>query len=796
MSKKIHVSLSLVSAALISFQIVLMQILSITQWHHFAFMIISLALLGFGSAGTFISLYRDWLIERKETIIPASIIISGIFTVISIPLSQLNIFRFDTLLIFTDNSHLIKLMFTYFLLLLPFFTGAVSIGLIFVSYSGEISRLYFSNMLGSGLGGIFAILLLTIFKPQSAPVVLSVLYLFAGIVYQKSSNKKIITILEFSLLIIIITGWLVEFDFKISQYKDLSKTLNLPDAEIIAEKNSPYGFIQVAESDALRYAPGLSLNFRGNVPVHKAVFNNGDWVGAVISCDFSDTNSVFDFTTEALVYKLIKPENVLVLNAGTGENVIHASKYNPDNITAVEPNRALNYLMKYRLADDNDSVYYSDKIDLVELSPRTFLQKQLGNYDIIKLPMLGTFGGSAGLQAINEQYLLTSDSFELMFDRLTDRGFISITSWLDYPFRNPLRLLSTIIKGLQMKGIGEPQSHIISVKSWSTISFLVKKNRIRYTDIAAVREFCAKMSFDPVILPGIRPEERIRYNRIQDNGLFNFIDSLLSDNRQELINNYAFRINAPSDDQPFFSQFLKWNNLSEIGEYFGSNSVPFFELGYLIVILTFTQILIISLLLIILPLFRLGLTGEKKLQTFIYFTGLGVGYMFVEIVLIQKFILYFGNPVYAASAVISFMLICSGIGSYFSRSVPVNRIGLRIVLAAIILLILIYALMLDLLLKSTIHFEEIWKIILSFLIIGIPAFLMGFPFPLGIQKLDRSYREQIPWAWGINSCFSVISTALATLLSVELGFTAVLLLSMLAYGMTAGVTLFYREIKL
>ncbi len=258
MSKKIHLSLALISAALIAFQIILMQLLSITQWHHFAFMIISLALLGFGAAGTILSLFKDWFVDRKEFILPIAMLLSGIFIGLSVPLSQLEVFRFDTFLLFADSRHILKLLFTYLLLFLPFFFGAISIGLIFVAYSSQIGKLYFSNLVGSGFGGIGALIILSLFEPAKAPLIISVLSILAGITLLQRINKKITAIFAIIFVAIIIVSASASHELKMSQYKSLSKTLNLPNAEIIIEKNSPHGFIQVVESDALRYAPGLS----------------------------------------------------------------------------------------------------------------------------------------------------------------------------------------------------------------------------------------------------------------------------------------------------------------------------------------------------------------------------------------------------------------------------------------------------------------------------------------------------------------------------------------------------------
>jgi hypothetical protein len=209
---------------------------------------------------------------------------------------------------------------------------------------------------------------------------------------------------------------------------------------------------------------------------------------------------------------------------------------------------------------------------------------------------------------------------------------------------------------------------------------------------------------------------------------------------------------------------------------FGDSSVFFFEIGYLIVIVTFFQIFVAAFILIILPLFKLGLKRQNLLFTLLYFGGLGTGFMFLEIILIQRFILYFDNPVFAATAVISFMLICSGLGSYFSGKIKMEK-GILISTSAIVVMTIIYIAGLTPLLKLTSDLSVSAKILFAFILIAPIAFTAGIPFPLGMKKLSTSSELMLPWAYGINGCFSVVATVLATIISVEIGFIGVMFLA-------------------
>jgi hypothetical protein len=395
---------------------------------------------------------------------------------------------------------------------------------------------------------------------------------------------------------------------------------------------------------------------------------------------------------------------------------------------------------------------------------------------------VGAFGGGAGLYAMREEYSLTKEAFLQMWNLLEDDGVISISAWMDYPSRNSLKITATIAETAEAAGLSTIQSHLAAIRSWGTISFLLKKSPLTSTDTSQIRQFCDRLFFDPVLLPGIIPEERSFYNGMNDTSFFSYTDELLSGNRKRFYKDYDFYLEPATDDKPYFSQYLRLKSLPHLTSIFGSQSVPFLELGWLISIITFLQLSILALLLIILPLFKIGWKGRYRLSTFLYFSGLGIGYMFLEIVLIQRFILFFGNPVYAVAWVIGVMLIASGAGSYFSSGLGIKRTTMKKILLSITAILLAYSFMLPVFLQTITGLPVFVKLIISIMIIAIPAFLMGMPFPLGLRLISALEEKNIPWAWGINGCMSVISAALAALLAVEAGFTVVMLLSAIAYA--------------
>lgn len=784
-----------------------MHIFSITQWYHFAFMIISVALLGFGAAGSFTALFKNRLIANAPWLIPFSMLISGLLQCSAVFLSQLSFARFDSYLIFADYTQFINLIITYLIFFLPFFFGALSIGLSFIIYIDQVGKLYFFNLIGSGLGGIAALVLYSIFLPEKISSLISLLPIISALILFPIIYKRIFIVIFILSVAVSVFFFINPSALKKSEYKSISKTLNLIDAKVVFTKNSPYGLIEVVSSPVLRYSQGLSLAYQKEVPQSKSIFLNGDWFGAIIKAN-NDKNEFLHYTASALPYAMKEKESVLVLNAGSGIESAQAVSYNVNRITAVEQNSIIISLMKNEFAEDSDSIYHHKNLTIRNIDSRTFLQADKNKYDLITLPYTNSFGGGVGLYALQEQYLLTVDSFEDMFDHLNSEGVISVSAWIDYPFRNPLKVLSTIVEVLHKKNISDYKNFIAAVKSWGTITFVVKRSPLNSEEIMNIRSFGDSLMFDPIILPDLSESEKTKYNSMQDEKFFEYIDKILSGHRSRFYEEYDFNIKPADDNQPYFSQFLKWKSLSYLKDVYGIRNAPFLEIGYLLVMITFIQIIIIAFVLIILPLFKTDLSrrdvrrtlpkeflrnyggfpkGSGKLRTLIYFGGIGLGYMFVEIIFIQRFILYFGNIIYAAAAVVSSMLICSGVGSYFSSKIKGSKKNLIFICGLIFSVLFLYKFLLTPALQSTIGYEFFLKVAIGFFLIAVPSFLMGMPFPIGLKIISTGNKSLVAWAWGINGCLSVASSILVVLVAVEFGFAWVMLIAALSY-LTAALT--------
>ncbi|NND32536.1 MAG: hypothetical protein HKN76_08095 [Saprospiraceae bacterium] len=789
----IGTAIVLISATIIAYELTLIQAFSFMQWHHFAFMIISMAILGFGVAGTVLTLKEEWFLKNYPWILPLLFFAFGIFMPSALFLINVPPLRFDTYLLFHDFKEVLKLLLTYLIVFIPFFFGGLAIGLTFDKIIKQINTLYFLNLAGSGIGGLIFLALIWQLSPSQITGVLGLLSIAGGwMISARPGFSKIRLLGLISTIIVIIFCWFPP-QLSISQFKALNKILLLPDSHIFLEKNSPFGLIQAVKSPNFRYAPGLSLNYENEIAVHHALFQNGDWYGAIIPLQINK-EPVLDYTTSGVAYYVDTPKQILLLSSGTGEGIGQAIFHEAEHIVAVESNQAVINLLTNELADLSDSLFQHPAVTLITQDARTYLSTDTSLFSLIVTPGINVFGGTSGINSIQETYLLTKDAVEKMLHRLHSDGLISATTWLDYPLRDPLKLLATFVEVMEEKNLVPIEDHLIAIKSWGTITFLLKNRPFTRDEIFRTRSFCQKHSFDPVLLPDLSPSDIDQYHQSQDTQFYHYIEAILSPDRGDFYDDYDFHVEPATDDRPFFYQNLRWNSFSKLAEMYSWQGLSFLAIGHFLIYLTFGQIILIALILIIIPLFLKQTPIHNKTWTFLYFGGIGLGYLFVEIVLIQQYLLYVGHTVYAATAVISLLLISSGVGSYYSSHLILATVIIRKWLLIIALTLLLYSFLLTPILQSTVGVHWLTKIIILILLTCPLGFIMGIPFPLGLSFIHQKTKGSVPWAWGINGYFSVISSSLATIIAIEWGFSWLFLMGALAYlvALTSSWTYLYK----
>jgi len=798
-------SIALISGAALAYEILLMRLLSIIHWHHFAYMIISVALLGYGASGTFLALSRNRLKGRFNSVFIINAVLFGLTSVACYLLAQA--LPFNALEVLWDPQQPLWLMGIYLLLFIPFFCAANCICLSFSEFPRQLHSVYCFDLLGAGIGAMAAIAALFLFMPMTSLSAIAILGLFTALVAMlelKSGNRwqRIALLMAIALIAVSTYG----LELKLSQFKGLSQALSVQGAAQMDNRSSPLGLLTTVESPGVpfRHAPGLSLNAPGEPPEQLAVFTDGDGM-SVITANRGPAEALdyLDYVTSALPYHILAPSlkgrapAVLVLGAGGGSDVLQALHLGASRVDAVEVNGQLIELVRQEFGEFSGFLYADPRVRVHLSEARGFVAASPQQWDLIQIALLDSFGASAaGLHALSENYLYTVEAFKEYLRRLRTGGILATTRWIKLPPRDGLKMFATAVAALEQSGITNPSDHLVLIRGWNTSTLLVRNQPFTDNELDQLRQFCRERWFDLAYYPGILERETNRYNQLQQPWFYQAAKNLLDDRREAWFREYKFDLRPATDDRPYFFHFLKWGSLAEIFSLRGQGGLPLLEQGYLILVATLVQAVLASLVLVLLPLL-IDRRGRQKKQSglwrvFVYFLAIGFAFMLVEIAFIQKFILFLSHPLYAVAVVLSAFLMFAGLGSVISGRWA-NKSPLYPVVAGIAMLALLYLYLLPPLFQQLISLPDSAKIGISAALIAPLAFLMGMPFPLGLSQVAQISPSWVPWAWAINGCASVMGAVLATLLAIHAGFMVVVLVAVLLYFLAAATAMKTRQ---
>jgi len=547
---------------------------------------------------------------------------------------------------------------------------------------------------------------------------------------------------------------------KMSPYKELNQALNFEEAKILDTKQNSFSQVDVVESPYVRYAPGLSSQFRDDLPEQKGITVDGAGLNAVTKRQGTD---FLNYLPTSIPFSLIENPKTLVLNAGAGLDVLMALENNAQ-VTAVESNPIIIDLLKTKYKDFSGNIF--NQAEIIHNEGRSFI-KNAGQYDVIIISQAGQLAASsAGLYSFSENYLFTEESIQNYYEHLTDQGVLVITGWLSFPPKESLRLFSLA------QTIPNVENKIAAFRSWTTFTLLLNKNDFLEERINKIKNFTEKNKFDLIYLAqsNFTPNQ---YGQFEEPYYYNAIQQILTD-KQQFYDGYLFDVTPVTDEKPFYSNFFKWSKVKALYQLAGTKWHPFLDSGFMLLFL-FLQALILSLVFVLLPIKFFKRFSAKKISL-IYFLCLGLGYLFVEIVLIQKFILFLGHITYAISTVIFAVLIFSSLGSLISQKYSIKKLPWLITI--LVVLIIVYALVLPAILNSLIEHSLLIKMLFTVLLISPLAFVMGMPFPLGLRAINQ---QIIPWALAVNGSASVLSAIMATLIALSTGYSFILVLAALLY---------------
>ncbi len=795
-------ALFLLSASLLAFEIALLRVFSITSYHHFAYMAVGVALLGFGASGTALVLLRRTTRGREWRLFPWILALTPPALLVAPVLAGLP--EFDPTQLVWDPRQWWRLTGVYAALTLPFLTGAAAVALALQGGGSRVGRLYAWNLAGSGAGSLAVLPLLFRFRPEEALAwtvvpagVAAVLALVAGRGLRAGRAAAAVVVAGVTVVGVARGGPPLD----VIHFKGLPQVEAYPGARRAGEAWDPTGWVVAVAAPAFRHAPGLSLGYQGAVPGQVALFVDGEVAGAAVTRsadDLGSGGSYLEWLPGSVVYALqrttpdgasghggLRP-SVLVLGAGGGTDLAAALHYGARRVTAVELVEPLVRLAR-EVVSASSSPWDDPRVRVVTGDARSFAARSRDRFSLVVLPISGVFNATAaGIHSAGEDFLGTAEAYRAFLRLLEPGGILVVTRWLRTPPRDNVRVILTAAEALRSMGVSDVGRSLAFVRSWATGTLLVKPAGFAGAEIADLRRFADARAFDvdwPGTAGGPGPFNEIAAPVYQDaaRAAARGADSAVAFARA-----YPFDVRPATDDRPWFGRFLRLGTLPALLAAERADWLPLAEWGTLGVVATLAQSGLLAVLLMAVPVLVLhpsrGRATMPVLRPAFYFAGIGFGFILVEMAGIQRLSLVLGHPVYATAATLGALLLCSGVGSAWSDRRPdawASRASLVVAgLAALGALLAPAAARLSSLPLAV-------RGPAALVVVGAAGVLMGVPFPLGLRRLARS-EGGVAWAWAANGVASVVGASAAVLLAMEVGSRGVLLAGAACYLVAGG----------
>ena len=753
---QLYLGLGFTTLATLILELSLTRIFSVVFYYHLAFLAISIALFGLGAGGVF-----SYVVSAR----PGNLYVK--LGAIALANSVCVVLSLWFILSRPANPGTVTLAAVYFASALPFFLAGTVVSIAISEAIDRVDRAYFFDLAGAAAGCLLLIPFLELFGGPNTLIAAGVLFAISAAFWfnQAGAFRRRATAVLVSLLLV---GLMV-----------------------VNGKRGRILDIHVAKGQALPDERFVAWNGISRIGVSQ----NGGW-SIVIDADASTGISPFDWDNlspqdraqllhqgPGFPYAMRPGAKALIIGPGGGYDVARALASGSHDITAVEINPIIaNDVMRDRFARESHYIYFRPGVDLHIEDGRSFVRRSDQKYQVLQATLVDTWASTAaGAFALSENNLYTADAFTDYLSHLTDDGMLAFTRWGFEPPRESLRLISLAMVALPRVGETDAARHVMVVredtaklKGWGALdTVLISRKPFSDADIAHARTIIAESHIDEIYLPGDAPKNA-------------FGQLLTTADPAAFLRDYPFDVSPINDDRPFFFYTVQprdlWNYIATAdrsSEDFKVNRAVPLLFGLMAVSLCATAMILL------LPRFLLGtrLPRQEGVITFLwYFICLGAGYILVQVALIQKFVLLLGHPTYALVVIVFSMLVASGAGSYFSRSVIAGDDGrLARLLCAIAVLLTALAFGARPLTEAAAAWPLPAKMLITVLVISPAAFLMGMPFPSGLRRLEQRHPPSIRWAWSLNAAASVLGSAGAIFLAIYIGLRARLLVGAALY---------------
>ena len=784
-----------VSLSAVGYEIALTRYFAVAKWSEYGYWVISIVMVGFALSGVIMALFRDAFVRNAAWLMAALPALLILAAAIGFHLTTTN--PFNPLQLQNPATWIPQLwnIAGYYACLLPFFflTG-IFVSLSFVLNAREIGRVYGYDLTGAGFGALLALGLMFVVHPfvlvpcLLAPLAVAALWTRGRWGWTGAAAALAALLCGEALL-------LLDNEAAFNDFKAIYAPLHTPDSRVTAEVRSPRGYYLLLDDFTERVDTDVSnnagmLGFSGP-PQTFGLYRDGNRIASLPKPGPVDAGYA-GAALDSLPYQLIPHARVMLAGISGGFRIAEVLALGATHVDALEPEPVLREAARNGLGP---SPSFSDepRMRLLGVSPLVAAAED-GPYDVVDLS--ADFLDSAETNAS----ALSVEAIARYLQALTPGGIVSIpVSIRDFPVY-ALRMLATARAALIEAGIADPASHVVVYRSAWSVRILLSNRAWDAGRIAAVRTFCDDRSFDVSYYPGMDvaaarqgiyndlPAVSFEAGEVESGGP----DDAIADEARAVLageaspSQEAFSLSPVTLERPFFYAVLRLGKLDVLLNRL--EILPQAEIGALVNLAVLVQAIVIAAFVILLPLFaprRVRPEGEAGtgglLRATIYFPVLGLGFLFLEIFLIEKASFYLNDRTSGFALVLTGMLIFSGLGSMAApRFAADPRRGIALASGVVLVWCIIAGLGLQPFLLASLGLPWPVRMISLILLIAPVSLALGLPFPLGLERAGHS--GFLPWAWALNGAFSVVATPLANLISREAGFSIVLIGAALLYG--------------
>ncbi len=787
-TRDVGIGVGLLSAALMSTELVLTRIFSVVLWYHFAFFVISVALFGSAAAALFVHLRQPKLAPERtgDHLALASSVLALVIVGVDIALIHLTPDWFGGT-IFTRLTW--KLLGLFIMAAAPFFAGGFAIALAMMRHAKSAHDLYFWDLFGAGAACLLVIPLLGAFGGPRAMLGCALLATGAAVLFARGaqSKKRSFTIASVAAGLVIAVAAL---DPSLGLLRiRVAKGINMDPALIEFNEWNSFSMVTVGPGAGFR-GWGVSPKYQGDIPEQKTLVIDLNAMTTITRFDGSLEGAQFtSHDLSAVVYRSRpSPEDVCIIGAGGGKDVLAALAAGAKAVTAVEINPLIvEKVVRGQYKEYSGGLYDRPDVHVVVDDGRSFVRGTDQRFDVLLLSMVDTSAATAaGAYALTENSLYTVDAFNDFFGALKPGGVFTVSSVTLPGLAVGARLASIARTALVARGSDPARSVIVVATPWMGLGdatmydFLIKPDGFTDAEVEKLATQVDELGFRRVYFPG--RGEPVDFESAMMHVALRQTDSAKF---QEQLERWPIDISPTTDDRPFF---FYQNRLRDMFRaMFSFEQTHLFGNGLAIVakVVAVATLLVGAFLLV--PLFF----GRREVRAgrgspaadLGYVACLGLGFMFVEIAFLQRFAFYLGQPVYTLAVVLFTLLIGGSFGSRWLASGDLPALGKRVPRA--ILALVGYAVVLGTVsgavFEATRALPTTARALVAAVMLLPMGMLLGVPFPAGLRAIGERAGTRIPWLWSINGAMSVLASTLATVVALHAGITMSLWVGLAIY---------------